>query len=87
MTTTQDTIHLRLAEVEENRSFVDEVKLDGVLVRTIHRLQALENGLTLVTYRMEITGPGVDQLGPEIGPAITGDFPDTIASLVEYAER
>ncbi len=36
---------------------------------------------------MEITGEHADTLGPEIGPAISGDFPDVIASLIAIAER
>jgi hypothetical protein len=39
-----------------------------------------------VTYRMEITGPAADTLGPEIGPQISADFPETMAALVERAE-
>jgi hypothetical protein len=35
---------------------------------------------------MEITGPQADELGPELGPAITSDFPDTVASLIARAE-
>jgi len=36
---------------------------------------------------MEITGPAADALGPQIGPEISGDFPQTLAALVERAER
>jgi len=87
MTTAQDTIALRLADVQENERFVDEVEMDGLLIRTTHQLQVLPDGLTQVTYRMQITGEGADQLGPEIGPMITSDFPDTIAALIRSAER
>lgn len=36
---------------------------------------------------MEISGPAAGALGPTIGPEITSDFPETIASLIEHAER
>jgi hypothetical protein len=36
---------------------------------------------------MEITGPAADSVGPELGPQISGDFPETLAALVERAER
>jgi hypothetical protein len=32
---------------------------------------------------MEISGPDADSLGPELGPEISGDFPDTLAALAE----
>jgi hypothetical protein len=35
---------------------------------------------------MEITGPAADTLGPQIGPEISGDFPQTLAALAERAE-
>jgi hypothetical protein len=38
-----------------------------------------------VTYRTEISGPAADQVGPELGPQITGDFPQTLAALVKLA--
>ncbi len=57
------------------------------MVRTIHRAEQPDHGRTRVTYRMEITGPAADALGPQIGPEISGDFPQTLAALVERAER
>jgi hypothetical protein len=35
---------------------------------------------------MEISGPAADTLGPQLGPAISGDFPETLAALVARAE-
>jgi hypothetical protein len=35
---------------------------------------------------MEITGPAADALGPRIGPQITADFPQTLASLAQRAQ-
>jgi hypothetical protein len=37
-------------------------------------------------YRTEITGPGASVIGPELGPAITADFPDVLAALARRAE-
>lgn len=82
----QDTVYLRLADVRENELFVDEAEIGGVTLRTTHRLDRLGDDRVRVTYRMEITGPAAGQLGPELGPAITADFPDTVASLIERAE-
>jgi hypothetical protein len=82
-----DTIELRIAEASEQEAFVDQADLGEVVVRTIHRLEPLEGGRVRVIYRMEITGPAADTLGPQIGPEISADFPQVLAALVERAER
>jgi hypothetical protein len=82
----QDEIVLRLAEVRNNESFVDEARFDGVVLRTIHHLEPLHDGRIRITYRMEISGAAADELGPRIGPQITADFPQTIAALAERAQ-
>jgi hypothetical protein len=56
------------------------------VVRTVHRLELMTDVRTRVVYRTEITGPAAGQVGPELGPAITADFPDVLAALVKLAE-
>src|SRR5438876_2497528 len=73
-----DTIELRIAEAVQPERFVDEASLGDVVVRTIHRLEPLENDRLRVLYRMEITGPQADTLGPQIGPEISADFPQVL---------
>jgi hypothetical protein len=82
----QEPIELRIAEAVEPELFVDEADLGDVVVRTIHRIEQL-GGRIRVVYRMEITGPEADTLGPPIGPDISADFPQVLAALVERAER
>jgi hypothetical protein len=81
----EDAVELRIAEACEPDLFVDEADFGDVLIRTIHRIDSLGGGRSLVTYRMEISGPAADAVGPELGPKISGDFPDTLAALVERA--
>ena len=82
----QDTVELRIAEASEPRLFVDEADLGDVLVKTFHRVDSLGEGRSMVTYRMEISGPAADTVGPELGPRISEDFPETLAALTERAE-
>lgn len=82
----QDPVRLRIAELIENEMFVDEAQFDGLLLRTTHRLNRLGQHRTQVVYRMEITGTAADEVGPQIGPAITADWPETMASLVKLAQ-
>jgi hypothetical protein len=81
----QDAVELRLSEVAEPTLFVDEADLGDVVIRTFHRLDHVDEGRTRVTYRMEITGPAADRVGPQLGPQISGDFPEVLAALVERA--
>jgi uncharacterized protein YndB with AHSA1/START domain len=83
----QDPVELRITEAVEPSRFVDEADLGDVVVRTIHLIDAVSGGRNRVTYRMEISGPAADRLGPEIGPEISGDFRQVLAALVEYAQR
>jgi uncharacterized protein YndB with AHSA1/START domain len=82
----QDPIELRIAEAVEPELFVDEADFGDIVVRTTHRVERLDHERSRVTYRMEISGPAADTLGPQLGPAISADFPETLAALVARAE-
>jgi hypothetical protein len=75
-----------IAEALEPELFVDEADLGEIVVRTTHRVSRFDSDRARVTYRMEISGPASDTLGPQVGPEISGDFPQTIAALVGLAE-
>jgi Polyketide cyclase / dehydrase and lipid transport len=81
-----DVVELRIAEAERPERFVDQAELGGITVRTTHRLERVAADRVRIVYRMEITGPEADTVGPELGPQISGDFPDVLAALVERAE-
>jgi hypothetical protein len=82
----EEPVELRIAEAVEPELFVDEADLGEIVVRTSHRVQPLDGERAGITYRMEITGPAADTLGPQIGPEISSDFPQVLAALVERAE-
>ena len=81
-----DPIELIIAEADEPKRFVDQADLGPVVVRTAHRVERLGPDRSRIVYRMEITGPEADTLGPQIGPEITSDFPDVLAKLAAVAE-
>jgi hypothetical protein len=83
----QDPVRLRIGEVSENELFVDEAEIEDVVIRTVHLIERIGEGRIRVVYRIEITGPGADELGPVLGPQISGDFPETLAALAQRAER
>jgi Polyketide cyclase / dehydrase and lipid transport len=83
----QETVELRIASAIEPDYFVDEAQFDNVVIRTIHRVDGTPANGVRVTYRMEIAGVGADVLGPQLGPEISGDFPETLKQLIARAER
>jgi hypothetical protein len=80
-----EAVPLQLVDIEDGRSFTDQLDGGDFVVRTTHRLEPRPGGTWLV-YRTEITGPAADELGPELGPQITADFPEVLAALVQRAE-
>jgi hypothetical protein len=82
----EQTLRSQLVDVRAPEGFSDVTELDGLRVTVHHRLHRLPTG-TRITYRMEITGDQADSVGPEIGPAISGDFPQVIAALIALAEQ
>jgi uncharacterized protein YndB with AHSA1/START domain len=84
----QEPLSFRLIWVDPRKGFEDETDLPdaGVVVRVRHTIEALPKGGTRITYRATIEGPAADEVGPELGPAITADFPSVIGALAERAE-
>ncbi|MFL5848581.1 MAG: SRPBCC family protein [Solirubrobacteraceae bacterium] len=83
----QDPVELRIAEAVKPDLFVDEAEVANVVVRTVHRVERLDGDRNRIVYRMEINGPAADDVGPELGPQISADFPATLAALARQAER
>jgi uncharacterized protein YndB with AHSA1/START domain len=81
-----EPVRLRLVDIVPGESFTDEMDAGDFVVRTVHRLEPAAPGLTRIVYRTEITGPAAGQVGPELGPAITADFPEVLAALAKLAE-
>src|SRR5262245_3506062 len=81
-----EPIELRITEAVEPEMFIDEADMGEIVVRTIHRVERIDHDRARVRYRMEITGPGADTFGPQIGPEIGADFPRVLAGLVARAE-
>ena len=81
----QDPITSRITDVRENARYADETSFEGVLLRFSHTLEPRADGGTRVVHRLEIDGPDADRVGPELGPAITEDFPEAMDALLARA--
>jgi hypothetical protein len=82
----QEEVRLRLADVRDDEHFADEAEIEGVVIRTLHRIERVDQQRIRVIYRTEISGPAAAELGPALGPQITADFPETLAALAAKAE-
>lgn len=87
--TGQGALPFTLTSVELNRGFSDQTPLEeaGVVVNFDHILTPTAQGGTLITHRLSITGPAAATVGPQIGPFITEDFPQAVATLAQLAEK
>ena len=83
--TGQDPITSVITAITENELYADRTEYGGLTLGFSHTLTRLPGGGTRVTHRLEITGDKAGELGPEIGPMITEDFPEAMAGLLAAA--
>src|ERR1700724_1315477 len=81
-----EPIQMRLTQIVAGEQFTDGMDAGDFVVRTVHRLEPAAAGRTRIIYRTEIAGPAAGQAGPQLGPAITADFPEVLAALAKRAE-
>lgn len=72
-----------LTAVLENECFVDETRIGGLVITVAHRIECLDASRTRITYAVDAQGEGAG----EVGPAISADFPEVLASLAAAAEE
>ncbi|HEV7183937.1 MAG TPA: SRPBCC family protein [Leifsonia sp.] len=80
----QDPVTSTIIDIVENETYADETVFGDVVLTFRHTLVPTPSG-TRVTHSLKITGPDADQVGPELGPQISGDFPESLAALLEQA--
>lgn len=83
----QDPMTSTITELIPGQVYADQTVFGDLTLTFRHRLTPLEDGGTSVSHTLEITGASADQAGPELGPQISGDFPDAMTELLSAAER
>lgn len=83
----QEAMTSTIVEVDLRRGYADRTVFDGLVLTFRHRLTMAEDGGTTVSHTLEISGDGADEIGPELGPQISADFPVAMAELLAAAER
>ncbi|MEN2736159.1 SRPBCC family protein [Microbacterium sp. X-17] len=82
----QDPIRSRIDVLEEGRTYADVTEFGDVRLTFRYDLADDAAG-TRVRYSLTIDGPAADAVGPELGPQISADFPESLAALLAEAER
>jgi hypothetical protein len=76
----QQTFDSTIVELTEGSVYADETVFGDLTLRFRHTLVPSGTG-TSVTHRLEIDGASADEVGPELGPQISGDFAESMQSL------
>lgn len=78
----EEALRSQLIEVRENECFVDQTRVGDLTVLVAHRIEPLGPARTRIVYAVDAQGPQAS----EIGPAVSADFPEVLASLSKLAE-
>ena len=81
----QETFESRIVDLVDNETYADETAFGDTKLLFRHTLVPVDGG-TRVTHRLEISGPSAAEVGPELGPQISGDFDASMAKLFEQAK-
>ncbi|ESY41051.1 polyketide cyclase [Mesorhizobium sp. LNJC384A00] len=80
----QDTFESTIVDLVDAVTYADETSFGDTKLLFRHTLTPVEGG-TQVTHRLDISGPSTAEVGPELGPQISGDFDTSMAKLFEQA--
>lgn len=83
----QEAMTSTIVELEPARVYADRTVFGDLALTFRHTLAPRPDGGTDVTHALEIDGPGSNEVGPELGPQIAGDFPVAMAELLHAAEQ
>lgn len=81
----QESMQSTIIELEPGRVYADQTRFGDLVLTFRHTLTSGAGGGTRVTHALEITGAGADEVGPELGPQISADFPVAMAELLSAA--
>lgn len=83
----QESMQSTVVEFEPGSLYADQTVFGDLTLTFRHRIVARADHGSRVTHTLEITGGSAEQVGPELGPQISEDFPVAMAELLAAAER
>jgi hypothetical protein len=83
----QEPMQSTIVALVPGATYADRTLFGDLELTFRHDLTPTAGGGTTVTHTLVIDGPGSDDIGPELGPQISGDFPGAMAELLSAAEN
>lgn len=83
----QEPMQSTIVALIPDATYADRTVFGDLELTFRHDLTPTADGGTTVTHTLVIDGPGCDEVGPELGPQISGDFPVAMAELLSAAEN
>ncbi|KJC64662.1 polyketide cyclase [Agreia bicolorata] len=83
----QEPMQSTIVALVPNTTYADRTVFGDLELTFRHDLAPTPDGGTMVTHTLVIDGPGSEDIGPELGPQISSDFPVAMAELLSAAER
>lgn len=83
----QEPMQSTIVSLVADTTYADRTVFGDLELTFRHDLAPSGDGGTTVTHTLIIDGPGSDDIGPELGPQISGDFPAAMAELLSAAEQ
>ena len=83
----QDSMQSTIVELDPHRIYADRTVFGELELTFRHDLSLTADGGTEVTHTLVINGPDADEVGPQLGPQISGDFPEAMSELLAAAEQ
>jgi hypothetical protein len=83
----QEPMQSTIVALVPGATYADRTVFGDLELTFRHDLTPTAGGGTTVTHTLVIDGPGSDDIGPELGPQISGDFPVAMAELLSAAEN
>ena len=83
----QEAMTSTIVELEPGAVYADRTEFGTMTLTFRHRIEPTADGGAIVSHELEIAGDGADEVGPDLGPQISGDFPSAMAELFAAAER
>lgn len=82
----QDPMTSTIVALEPGSVYADQTVFGDLTLTFRHDLAPDGTGGTRVAHTLVVDGPGSDEVGPELGPQISADFPDAMRELLAAAE-
>lgn len=83
----QGPMRSAIVEFEPENVYADQTAFGDLTLTFRHRIHPRPGGGCQVSHTLEIAGVSAEQVGPELGPQISADFPVAMTELLAAAEH